>query len=186
MKKLSSLALIIILMSIGLLAHWDCDHDCNHSTFNMEERDYDFEDDCLYIYNREDCDEYIKITSEPELFVNGELIEITYSERRILRKYYYGIREIRDRAIDLGCDGAKLGLKGAVVGLKAVANIPLVLFGDVDRFEERIENETDRIEIEAEKLEKRGEEIEKLADKIEEYEDKLKIRIIELDDLDWY
>lgn len=186
MKKLFIICISMIVFGVGLQAHSGCEHDFNFDGIHCDDRDYEFDDDCIYIYSEYNFDEYIKITSEMDLYVNGELINTGYSDTKILEKYYCGLREIRKRAVDLGCEGAKLGLKGARIGILAVAKLPMVFLGNADEFERDIEKEAAKIELEAEKIEKRGEALENFVDEVEELESDLKYRIEELDDLDWF
>lgn len=186
MRKNLITALIVFLLVGGLSAHHTHNHDFNFDSIGCNGRNYEFKADCIYITDEDYCDEYIKITSDSKLYVNGHLVKTNYFDRKILDKYYTGLREIREMAIDLGYDGARLGLKGAAIGIKAVAKLPLILFGNVDEYEESVEAEAESIEEEADLLEKRGEEIEKLAEELEECKEDLEGRIKELDQLAWF
>lgn len=185
MKKVAILLMIVTLLAGGLFAYGN-DRHIDFNSIDCNGRNYEFEDDCIYIYNDDYHRDYIKITEDLELYINGREIETNYFDRRILDEYYDGLREIREMAKELGYDGAKLGLKGAVVGIKAVAKIPMIILGKSDEFEKSIEQETEKIEREAEEIEERGEEIEKMADEVDDCEYKLKKRIEELDDLGWF
>lgn len=183
MKKLLGVLLTVVLVSAGAFAHY------NHNGFNTVHNDdhrYEFDDDYVTVYNEDYDYDYVRVTSDLDLIVNGEVIETHYSDRKVLAKYYKTLRKIHERGKELGYDGARLGMRGAKVGLKAVVKLPMAIFGGADEYQRAIEREADKIEREAEILEERADKLEAIADKVHEYEYDLKKRIDELDDLHWY
>ena len=183
MKKLFRVLLAVVLVSVAAFAHY------NHNGFNTVHNDhhrYEFDDDYITIYSEDYDYDYIKINSDLDLIVSGEIVKTHYHERKLLAKYYKLLRKIHKMGKEVGYEGARLGMRGAKVGLKAVVKLPMAIFGHADEYQRAIEREADKIEREAEILEERAEEIEAMADKINKYEHDLKHNIDELDDLDWY
>ena len=83
-------------------------------------------------------------------------------------------------------ESAKIGLKCTKVGISAVASLLLLLFGDSDEYERKVEKTGHKVEIEVKKLEHQADKLERKADKLEDIEDEIRGRIKELDDLNWF
>jgi len=85
-------------------------------------------------------------------------------------------------------EGAKIGVKGARIGTKAVAGVMKMLFlnFDEDEFEENMESESDEIEEMAAELEERAEELEEMADNLKDMQDDLSREIREIHELKWF
>lgn len=79
-------------------------------------------------------------------------------------------------------------MRGAAVGVRAVARVLRLLDPDYDAedLEADIEAETDLIEIDADRIEAAGEELEERVDDLRDLGDDLQKRIPELAELDWF
>ena len=105
-------------------------------------------DDGTVFLEHEYEDEWIEITEDYELFVNGDRVKTDEEQQEMVVEFYDGVIEIKDMAIDVGIEGARIGLAGAGIGLKAVGGVFKMIFTDYD------EDDLDRdLERAASKLE---------------------------------
>jgi hypothetical protein len=148
--------------------------------FKLDRRD-------IVIMNVYDRDEHIRITEDHELFVNEEKITLDADQQEMLVEFYDLTFEIKTEAKFIAKEGAKIGVDGAKLGLKALGYAVKMLFTSYT--EDDLERD---IEAEAELLEERGEELEDMAERIEDLvEDwervglRLKREVPELDELEW-
>ena len=188
-RKIVFFVLIVIFaVNLGIAGTNEVDIDIgdDFNSIQLDSAEYKFEKDWVYIYRIDDDNMYIKITSDKELFINGERINIGFWDKRLLHKYYKNLRKVKRMSQELAQKGSELGLKGGEMALEAILKMPLILLDGTDEYEQEIEAEADKIEKEADKLEKRGEEIEEIADKVGKYKKKLKAKIEALDALEWY
>jgi len=191
MKKIILLITAVLLMTSSLYAaegDWDV---CKSTIINecCDIRGVKIElDDNDIIFSSKHKDEDVRITSNYKLYINGELIETSEEQDKMLEEYHNLTMDIVEDAVEIGKEGAKIGLQGAVVGTKALAGLMKAFLTsyEMEDFERDIEYETDKLEAEAEKLEIEAEKIEQLADNLEDLHDDLKDDIEELDDLHWF
>ncbi|HSG28913.1 MAG TPA: DUF2884 family protein [Candidatus Krumholzibacterium sp.] len=155
--------------------------------FRGDDISIDFDDDVLYI-ECEDEDGLVEINDDYELFVNGDRIKLDKDQQKLVKKYYDDFEDIMDLATEMGLEGARIGAKGAKLGLVAVAKVIKLLSEDYDSddLEDEMEKEADKLEKEAEKLEELGEKLEDIADDFERTHKKLRRNVKELDDLGWF
>lgn len=148
---------------------------------------FDFEDGTIYITNRFARGDEVEITREYYLYVNGEKIELTDDQSRLVSDFYEGTYEILDRAKEIGLEGARVGAEGAKVGLQAVHGVLKAMFTSYtfDEMEEDIERAAEKVEAKAEKLEAQADDIETMADRVEELYDELFDEIPALRELEW-
>ena len=188
MKKLL-LVTILSMMTISVLfAHEETVFgDFNGMAFDLSEKKFKFDDNDLFIYDKHDKKgDEVLITAKYDLYINHEKIRVDRKTSKLLKIYYNNVWEVREEAFAIGIEGAKIGLSGAKLGLTAVISLPLLLFGDEDEFEERMEEAGEELERKGEELERQGEKLEDKADDLEDLEDELRDRVEELDDLFWF
>jgi len=149
--------------------------------------DIHFEDEAI-IFNENDRDETVRITSDCELFINGGRVKLKMSERKLVCAYYRKFDGIMAEAKEIGLEGARVGAAGAKIAVKALSRALASIAGDGDleKMEEELDDMEDEIEEEAGKLEKRADRIEKEADELEQLHYDLRERIEELNRLGWF
>jgi len=159
----------------------------SHADYRMDHVDLRFDDGSL-IFHDQLGDEEVEITSDNELYINGDHIETTPKQKEILAEYHDAVSEIVDQAMVIGYEGVKVGAHGAALGLKAVGRVFKMLSPeyDSDDLERDMERDAAKIEKRAEELEKKAEKIEKKADRLEVLSDKLCDEIPELEKLRWF
>jgi len=149
----------------------------------IKDADLNIEDETITIH---DDDYEIEITGDYELYLNGKYVETNDDQKELIKEYHEMIFEIIDRAKIIGKQGAKLGIDGAKIGLKAIVGVFKLMRDDYDAedLEEELEIKADELEEKAEELEKEAEKLEYLADNLEELHEELKDEIPELEELD--
>ena len=186
---ISSLTLFCIFVSFLTAAKADevYKNDLRHLNL-LDDVDVKIENNVLVLTCEVDDDSYLEITPEHELYISGKRIFLNRYQRRLVGEYYNKFMEITDKAIVIGIEGAKTGLKGAKIGMLAVNRVLKMLISDYDRqdFEYEIEEKSEELEIQSDKLEELAGELEDLADDFEELHDDLKSEIDELNDLRWF
>lgn len=142
----------------------------------------------LVLINEHDSDDYIEISRNADLYVNGEKVALSSRQRRLVQRYYDTYFELMEEAEKIGRESAKIGVAGAKVGAKAAAKAVMLIFSDEDMedFEEEIEDEKELIEELAEELEERVDEIEYIADEFEDLHHQMQHEIPQLDELRWF
>jgi len=188
MKKLLLISILSMMIFSTLIAHEETVFgDFDGIAFDVSEKKFKFDDNDLFIYDKHDKrGDEVLITENYELYINHDKIRVDKKTSRLLKLYYHDVFEIREEAIAIGIEGAKIGLSGAKLGLTAVISLPLLLFGNEDEFEERMEEAGEELERKGEALEVQGERLEDKADDLEDLEDALRDRVEELDDLFWF
>jgi len=151
--------------------------------------DIDFENGSLMAYDDETDELLFEITSEYQLYIEGELIKTTHHQEDLLRDYYRQAERILDEAKKIGYKGARLGIEGAKIAVSAVGGVVEMLFSGFDdsvvnEYERDIELETEELEAAAEVLEEEAEILEEMADELDVMFDELQEEIPELGDLE--
>jgi|GEM_PF-2823455 len=167
-----------------------------HVRFHCDAGDGLFRDDDVsveiekgsIIFSHDDGDETVEITEDAELIVNGSRVRLSGGERELVEQYYATFNDIMDEAKSIGIQGAKLGGKGAAIGIKAALGAFMLLASDCDRedFEESLEEDGEKLERAAKKLEKRANRLEKRVESLERLHGKLRHEVDELDELGWF
>jgi hypothetical protein len=160
---------------------FDCD------LFRGDDISIDFDDNTI-IFECDKEDGLVEITEKYELFIDGDEIELDKYQRKLVKNYYDGFEEMIKLAKEMGIRGARIGAKGAKLGVYAVARVAKLLSEDYDTddMERDIERKAKKIEKETEKLEELSDELEDIADDFERTHKKLRKNIDELDDLGWF
>jgi hypothetical protein len=157
MRKLIIPLIILVFASSNVFAYGGCPFFSNigkHVSL-LDDVDVEVEGGTLIMTCHDDNYSRIEITEDYNLYLDGELVVISKDQKRLVEDYYDSMIEVIDDATTIGIKGAELGLAGAKIGIKAVANVwKLLLPGyDSDDFEEAIEREAEALERKAEKLE---------------------------------
>jgi len=153
----------------------DCNH-CDRRSCDVSWGNRDVEDGEMLIRKRGRI--YVRIERDGSLYIRNREMDIDSGDKRLLRRYVRLYEEMIDLGIELGKDGASMGIYAAAKAIRAIATL------DIDDMEERIEQMEDDIEEKAEELEERAEELEEIAEEFMDVRCRLKNRIEELDDLD--
>lgn len=145
-------------------------------------------DDGTLTFTHEKDDETVEMTAEGDLAVNGRAVRLGASERDLVQDYYATFDGIVQDAKEIGLAAAKIGAKGATLGLKALLGTLMLVSPDYDKddLEETLDDESDKLDRSAAKLEKRGKRLERKADKLEKIHKQLRDRVPELDELEWF
>jgi len=178
MKKL-----LIIILAMALFApvsfagkHHSVSHTYSHAIIDHDDErhtELDVAEGSVFVTGRDEYDDVygeMEITEDFELYVDGKLIETTPKQQKLLKEYHTLIFGIRERAKEIGWEGAKIGLAGAKLGLSAVGRVLKMLVTDYDSddLEREMERDAARIEARAEELEDAAEEIERWVEDIED------------------
>ncbi|WP_233263028.1 hypothetical protein [Cognatiluteimonas profundi] len=87
-----------------------------------------------------------EITPQGDLLLQGTAVAVTPAQRELLLQYRQHIIHIAEAGMDIGVQGADLGMKAASEAISGIFN------GNADKVEERIKPETQKIEAAAEQL----------------------------------
>ncbi len=187
------LSLIIFALFSGISFAHD-DHNIKIDGPGMRPK-IEVEDD-IYMYEKhddiiienEDFDEEVVISSEGELFINGDKVRVPRKERELLKEYHELATATFDEAADLAEEGVKVGLQGVELGIKAATGVFKILLPGytAEDYERDVEKEAEKVEKTAEKLEDKAEGMEKMIDHIEDIHQELRDRVAELDELGWF
>ena len=139
-----------------------------------------------------ELDEYeadeVVITRRHELIVNNKKVETDESQDVLLKEYYDVSMDVFEQVKRIGWEGAKVGLGGAAIGVKAVVGVARMLLPSYssDDFERDMEHASNRLEMKAEKLDAMGEWIDEQVDRLESIHNQLQAITPELQELDWF
>jgi hypothetical protein len=87
-----------------------------------------------------------EITPAGDLLIDGKPVAVNPQQRGLLLQYRQHIIGIAEAGMDIGVQGADLGMKAAGEAISGIFN------GNADKVEERIKPETQKIEAAAERL----------------------------------
>lgn len=184
---LAAIFAAVLFVPAGLTAevHMRCDDDDN--LFRGDDVSVDFEDGSI-IFTDQESNETVEITERADLVVNGQVVRLSRGQRALVKDYYVTFDAIVEDAKSIGLQGAKVGARGAALGLKAAVGVLLLLSPnyDGDDLEKDLEEDQEKLERVASKLEKRAERLEKRADKLERLHEGLRDNIDELNELGWF
>jgi len=197
MKKLSiTLLAFLFLFSLAAADNSDTetrfpgDTDINFRSIgsgcNWDDVNIDIEGDDIIMTNRHRGDE-VKITHEYDLIINGKKIEMDEHQRQLVKEFYHNMLDLTEYAAVIGVEGAKIGARGAALGISAIGKVFRLLDEnyDTDDLEREVEREAHKIERDAARLEKKADEIEWMADELENLYGKMEREFVELRDLHW-
>jgi hypothetical protein len=176
---------LIIVLPVLLSAHdW-------HDDSILDNVDIDIEDnDIIITENDGRSDEYVKITEDHGLIINGKYIRTNWRQKRLLEKYYDTVFEVRYLGKKMGIEGAKMGVAGAQVAILALSKVVKLFFVDGydgEDFEEEIDEEVEEhLEESGEYLEELGDDLKDEIEDLEELHEKLIDEIPAIERLDWF
>ena len=191
MKKVIILIVAVLLAASFAVpdAHTGEKHRCYKKQISgLDDIDFDVDNGTLIIESDIYEDEYVEISEDYELYVNGRLIELNDDQQELVKEYYDLYFELIDYAKKIGLEGAKIGVHGAKLGLLAMAGVCKLMLAsyDGDDLERDLEKEARRLERKAEKLEKKAELIEEMAERLEDLHYEMRDEIPVLEDLGWF
>jgi hypothetical protein len=142
----------------------------------------------VLIYDKNDEDEMVEITSENKLYIRDKLVRTNGEQEDLTREYHDRVIDIKREVKKIAVDGAKIGVDGAKIGLKAVAGVFKLILPDYDSedLDRDMNMESEKIDAKAKKLEVRADGVEKMVDELEVFHARMKSAIPELDDLEWF
>jgi len=186
----TTLFILLFALSGTLLAAQSDDKNMDKSSSMtcFQDIDVDIDNDNIVLTCSYDNEQWVEITPDCELYVNGSRISLTRHQEHLLDDYYDCFMEIIDQSREIGIEGAKIGIKGVKVSLVAVRCLLKMALTeyDTDTFEKEIEEESDRINEQAEELNEMAEELEKSAKEFEILHVALKRQINVLNQLVWF
>jgi hypothetical protein len=155
--------------------------------FNNDTRIYIRNDDVV-IRTEDLAAGKVIITEDFDLIVNRDTLELNEDQQALVFEYYQLVDESIESAKNIGWEGAKVGVSGAAIGVKAVVGVFRMILPNYgpDDLERDMEAEAARIEAKADILEKKAEIIDEKLDKLESIHETLKQDIPELKNLDWF
>jgi len=160
----------------------------NHQPNCLNEAYIDIENEIIVLTCKYDDEQWVEITPDYKLYVNGHHIHLNRYQRRLVEDYYDNFMDIIEQAKQIGKEGALIGVKGAKIGIIATAGALKMLVSDYDSddIEEDLEDEKLELEECAEKLEELAEELEETAEDFEDIHYTMKDEIRDLNKLDWF
>ncbi len=129
---------------------------------NINEQNYViFEDSSLIVASRDNDVYLVEITPKSDLYIHGEKIDVTPSQKKILSKYFKSMRKIFHTRNRIGGKAIKVGIAGAKLAVKAVGGlVDYVLSGFddevMDEFEKEMDRESERIDAQGEHIDDMG------------------------------
>lgn len=87
-----------------------------------------------------------EITPQGDLLIEGAKVVVTPEQQALLKQYRGSLIEVAKAGMDIGAQGADLGVKAAAEALKGVFS------GNTDEIEKRVEAEADKIKVAARQL----------------------------------
>ena len=142
----------------------------------------------LYIEEKDNEFNQVIITRDNELLINDQPVELDNEAAELTREYFdlaeFSLRQVNEIAER----GAKIGLHGAAIGIKAVAGVFRLLspFYNSDDLERDMERESEAIEKKGEEIELEAEKLEESIDHIKDIHTEIKETVPELAELEWF
>ena len=185
MKPKIILLPLIVIFSVTCFAHkWHGDSVLDHVDIDIEGNDVIITEDDSY------NDDYVKITEDYGLIINGRYIRTNWKQKYLLEEYYKTVFKVRYLGKKMGIEGAKLGVAGAQVAVLALSKVVKLFF--VDGYDdEDLEDDIDegideRFEERGEYLEELGDDLEDEIEELEEIHEELAEEIPALEKLSWF
>ena len=178
---------VLMLLFSSLTAH-NHDHRVDEFLSLYKDIDLSITEGSVLLSNKYDNSEYVEITENYDLYVNGEKIILSDDQQQLVSEYYDLLESIVEYAKDIGLDGARIGVAGAKIGLKALAGAMKAIFTEYEneKLEQDLESEGEKIEDMAKILEDKVEDLEHLARKLEKTHNHMREVIPQLSELGWF
>ncbi len=190
MKYLAGLVILSLLaFSVAVAGHDDHYESKYHRHYSHDDGiSIDLDDATLVIESHDRRDERVEITEDFKLYIDDERVALDEDQQKLVEEFYLRALEIRDKAYNIGWEGARIGVSGAKLGLKAVGRVFKMFLTsyDEDDLEEDMERDAEKLEARAEKLERKANRIEEMVDELDELTYVMKREIPELDELGWF
>jgi len=179
--------IFFLLITASVAAHR---HDDKTDNFLALYEDVDISIDAgsITLTCKYDNSEFLEITDDYDLFLNGEKIFLDSDQQELVAEYYDILSSIIEYAKAIGFDGARIGVAGAKIGLKALAGVMKVLFTEYEsaELEGDLEIEGKQLEEMARDLEDKAEDLEHLARALEKTHERMRSEIPQLGNLEWF
>ena len=109
-------------------------------------------------------------------------------QRQLVGEFYEKTMHLTEQAKVIGKEGARIGIKGAKLGLSAIFKVFHLLSPnyDTDDLEREMEAEASVIEDQAKDLERYADSIEDSAEEVEDLAEEMSEKIPEIDRLGWF
>lgn len=190
MKKVLLTSILMLLMAMVVSAG---DHNIDGGGFSFDRacRLHNHQvqwDGELVILTSVDHDDFeVEVDYDYDLQIDGKSISLNAEQQVLVKEYYEQFDGMTKEVKEIIWAGARIGLKGAGVGIKAITGVIKMIFTDYDEddLERDVERAAEKIEAQAEVIEKRAERVEDMAYDLEESFDLMVKAIPELQDLDW-
>ncbi|MBN1894512.1 hypothetical protein JW906_08450 [bacterium] len=142
----------------------------------------------VYILDGDFEQNQVKITRDNRLYVNDVSVATDSTGRRLTRAYYDLAAQIMKETKKIGIEGAKMGLRGAGIGAKAVVGVIRMLLPNYNSqdFERDMDEAAAKLEARAKILEEKGGLIDEKIERLKDMHPKMKKRIPALKDLEWF
>lgn len=154
------------------------DDDCRHCEdfSNYTWGNNEIENGEMIVYKRGRA--ILEIERDGTLIVRGKQVDTSRKQRRMLVKYVEHFEYVVDQSIEIGLDGADIGITAA----KEVVN---ALFSfNIDKMEEKLERMEEKLEKKSDAIEEKAEELEFHAEEFVAIRCMLKRQIDQLDDIE--
>ena len=150
--------------------------------------DIELEDGSVILTEEGEVENVVEITEDYELYVNDRQVNLTPEQQDLVEEFHVLVFEMVDEAKYIGWEGAKVGVSGAKLGMKAIGRLFKMIFTsyDEDDFERDMERDAELLEVKAEKLEDKARIIEKKARDLEDITEELFDDVPELRRLGWF
>lgn len=181
--------LVFLVSPVSAHGHEDCPFSgMGLNIWHMDGVKYEIEDGSIFISHHGHRYDRVEITEDGQLYINDEFIKLNKEQQRLVASYYDLTIDIVIQAKSLGHEGARVGIEGAKLGLKAVGGVFKMMFTsyDGDDLDQDMEWEAERLERKAERLEEKAEEIEELAEELEWTVEEMDETIPELREVGWF
>ncbi|MFH1687061.1 MAG: hypothetical protein ABIE70_06010 [bacterium] len=190
MKKILATSVLVFLLATAVNAghrHIDGDGFSFDRACRLHNHQVQWDGKSAVVTAVDHDDFEVEINREYELHVDGRVIELNPEQQALVKEYYDQFDGMTKEVKEIIWSGARIGLKGAGVGLKAVTGVVKMIFTDYDEddLERDIDRAAEKIEAQANDLEKRAEMVEDMAYDLEESFDLMVGAIPELQKLDW-
>lgn len=132
--------------------------------------------------------EWIEITADYRLSINGRAVETDDEANGLLEEYYDQAVQLIAEAEKLGLKAGVIGLRGGELGLNAVSGVARAFLTEyeLEDLERDLEQQADQLEEAAEGLEEEASDLEETADELQDIAKELSYEVPELRKMKWF
>jgi hypothetical protein len=173
-KVLIPLALVAVLCLPAAALGWQCDYNndfsINTNGWNIGDLRIKVDDDVVKVRHVDRSRVKVVINEDYELSIRGKDIALDDNQRETVKEFYDLAIESDKCVREIAWEGARIGIEGAKIGVKAVGGVLKVIFTDYDEdeFEEYIDREGEKLDARGEELEEKAEKLEEMVNELEE------------------